>query len=179
MAIRVARTAGMPLKIAARKPFKIAGDPNSDADHEYYNEVIKPLLRKSGVEFIGGVGGHEKDVFLNDAAALLFPIRWPEPFGLVMAEALACGTPVVALRAGRVPEVIDHGRTGFIGDDEDDLLRGDSPPRPARPRRVSGGGRAPILGRADGRSVRARIRVAAPRPTRWQAAAIRQSELSP
>jgi glycosyltransferase involved in cell wall biosynthesis len=121
-AIRVARAAGMPLKIAARKPLAITGDRNVDADHEYYNEVIKPLLRNSGVEFIGEVGGREKDAFLNKAAALLFPIRWPEPFGLVMVEALACGTPVVALRDGSVPEVIDHGRTGFIGEDENDLV---------------------------------------------------------
>ena len=78
-----------------------------------------PELQK----FIGEVGGNEKDAFLRDAAALLFPIRWPEPFGLVMAEALACGTPVVALRAGSVPEVIDHGRTGFIVADEDELVQ--------------------------------------------------------
>ncbi len=122
-AIRVARAAEMPLKIAARKPLKIAGDANSEADREYYNEIIKPLLRGAGVEFIGEVGGRDKADFLSNAAALLFPIRWPEPFGLVMAEALASGTPVVALRAGSVPEVIDHGRTGFIGDNEDDLVR--------------------------------------------------------
>ncbi len=81
------------------------------------------MLSDPNVEFIGEVGGREKDAFLNNAAALLFPIRWPEPFGLVMAEALACGTPVVALREGSVPEVIDHGRTGFIAQDEDELVQ--------------------------------------------------------
>jgi len=122
-AIRVARRAGMPLRIAAREPLTIRGDQNTDADWDYYTGVIKPMLREPNVEFIGEVGGTEKDGFLNNAAALLFPIRWPEPFGLVMAEALACGTPVVAFREGSVPEVIDHGRTGFIASDEDRLVQ--------------------------------------------------------
>jgi glycosyltransferase involved in cell wall biosynthesis len=122
-AVRVARRAGMPLKIAAREPLAITGDRNTDEDWDYYKRVIKPMLREPGVEFVGEVGGKEKDAFLNDAAALLFPIRWPEPFGLVMAEALACGTPVLALRHGSVPEVIEDGRTGFIGNNEDDLVQ--------------------------------------------------------
>jgi glycosyltransferase involved in cell wall biosynthesis len=121
-AIRVARRAGMPLKIAAREPLDIDGDANSDADRVYYDEVIKPLLREPGVEFIGEVGGREKDRFLGDAAALLFPIRWPEPFGLVMIEALACGTPVLALNQGSVPEIVEDGRTGWVCRREDDLV---------------------------------------------------------
>jgi glycosyltransferase involved in cell wall biosynthesis len=74
------------------------------------------------VEIVGEVGGATKDAFLRNAAALLFPIRWPEPFGLVMVEALACGTPVIALNDGSVPEVIDDGVTGFICDTEDELV---------------------------------------------------------
>jgi glycosyltransferase involved in cell wall biosynthesis len=85
--------------------------------------VIRPLLRLPGVEYIGEVGGAEKSALLGGAAAMLFPIVWPEPFGLVMAESLACGTPVVALRRGSVPEVLDDGITGFLADDEDGLVR--------------------------------------------------------
>jgi glycosyltransferase involved in cell wall biosynthesis len=121
-AIRVAQRTGMPLKIAARKPLQFSRDPNVRQDWRHFNEVIQPLLTADGVEFVGEVGGRQKDAFLGGAAALLFPICWPEPFGLVMAEALACGTPVLALRHGSVPEVIRHGVTGYIGDSEDDLV---------------------------------------------------------
>jgi glycosyltransferase involved in cell wall biosynthesis len=100
-------------------PFK--DDPNVRADWEYYETQIVPLLDGPGVEFIGEVGGRAKDDFLRHAAALLFPICWPEPFGLVMIEALACGTPVLALGRGSVPEVVEQGVTGFICADEDDL----------------------------------------------------------
>src|SRR5262249_28092097 len=112
IAIRVARRAGWPLKIAARPPLPFAQDPEAQRDREYYEQVVQPLLAERGVELIGEVGGTEKNEFLRNAAALLFPIRWPEPFGLVMPEALACGTPVVALRDGSVPEVLRHGVTG-------------------------------------------------------------------
>ena len=122
-AIRVARAAGMPLKIAAREPLPHTQDPNVRRDWEHYKDVVRPLLKGSGVELIGEVDGREKDEFLRNAAALLFPIRWPEPFGLVMAEALACGTPVLALRNGSVPEVVEHGVTGFVGRSEKDLVR--------------------------------------------------------
>jgi len=121
-AIRVARRAGWPLKIAAREPLDIEGDANTNADRVYYEEVIQPLLREPGIEFVGEVGGHERDTFLGEASALLFPIVWPEPFGLVMIEALACGTPVLALNCGSVPEVIQHGETGFIAEDEAGLV---------------------------------------------------------
>jgi glycosyltransferase involved in cell wall biosynthesis len=121
-AIRVAQRTGMPLRIAARKPLRGRGDPGVRRDWEHYHRDVLPLLELGQATFIGEVAGAAKDRFLRHAAALLFPIRWPEPFGLVMAEALACGTPVLALNDGSVPEVIEHGVTGFIGEDEDDLV---------------------------------------------------------
>lgn len=108
-AIAIAIAAGLPLKIAAKV---------DSADHEYFERAIRPLLAHPLIEFIGEIGDHEKAEFLGNARALLFPIDWPEPFGLVMIEAMACGTPVIAWRCGSVPEVIDHGVTGFIVDSE-------------------------------------------------------------
>jgi glycosyltransferase involved in cell wall biosynthesis len=112
-AIEIARRAGMPLKVAAKI---------YDEDRPYFESTIAPLLSKSHsfVEFIGEVGGERKDEFLRGAAALLFPIDWAEPFGLVMIEALACGTPVIAWRNGSVPEIIEHGATGFVVDTIDE-----------------------------------------------------------
>jgi glycosyltransferase involved in cell wall biosynthesis len=121
-AIRVARRTGIPLKVAARLPLRYHDDPNAQADRAYFNDVVRPLLNGPDVEFLGELGARDRDEFLGGAKALLFPINWPEPFGLVMAEALACGTPVLALRAGSVPEVVEHGLTGFICDDEDELV---------------------------------------------------------
>ena len=121
-AIRVAQRAGMPLKIAARLPLSLKHDANAQADRVYFEQVVQPLLEDSNAEMIGQVGGRDKDEFLGHAAALLFPIRWPEPFGLVMPEALACGTPVLALRHGSVPEVLRDGETAFIRDSEDELV---------------------------------------------------------
>ncbi|PYL59821.1 MAG: glycosyl transferase, partial [Verrucomicrobia bacterium] len=83
-------------------------------DKHYFESVIKPLLRDRLVEFVGEIGDEEKDEFLGNAYALLLPIDWPEPFGLVMIEAMACGTPVIARRRGAVPEVMEEGHTGFI-----------------------------------------------------------------
>ena len=97
-AIRIARAAGMPLKIAAKV---------DKADEDYFRNDIRPLFDGPGVEFIGEVNEREKAKFLGEAAALLFPVDWPEPFGLVMIEAMACGTPVLAFRCGSIPEVID------------------------------------------------------------------------
>src|SRR5690606_10380840 len=88
-----------------------------------YNEKIKPLLNNSHVEFVGELGGADKNEFLGRARALLFPIDWPEPFGLVMIEAMACGVPVIAWRRSSVPEVVDDGVTGFIVDDVDSAVR--------------------------------------------------------
>jgi glycosyltransferase involved in cell wall biosynthesis len=106
-AIEIALRCGIPLKIAAKV---------DRADREHYETEIKPLLQKAGtaVEFLGEVGGKDKDRFLGDALGLLFPIDWPEPFGLVMIEAMACGTPVIAFRGGSVPEVLEDGVTGFV-----------------------------------------------------------------
>ncbi|HWK01614.1 MAG TPA: glycosyltransferase family 4 protein [Xanthobacteraceae bacterium] len=107
-AIEIARAAGIPLKIAAKI---------DSLDEAYYREKIKPMMDNGpGVEFIGEVNEREKQDFLGNARALLFPIDWPEPFGLVMIEAMACGTPVLAFRNGSVPEVIDEGVTGHIVD---------------------------------------------------------------
>lgn len=108
-AIKIAIRCGIPLKIAAKV---------DRGDQEYYDEIIRPLLRHSLVEYIGEIGDHEKSDFLSGATALLLPIDWPEPFGLVMIEAMACGTPVIAYNRGSVAEIIDEGLTGFIVDDE-------------------------------------------------------------
>jgi glycosyltransferase involved in cell wall biosynthesis len=121
-AIRVSRRAGVRLRIGARKPLRLKGDPNVQADWEHYHNDVKPLLERGHATLIGEVAGEAKDRFLRNAAALLFPIRWPEPFGLVMAEALACGTPVIALRDGSVPEIIADGVTGFICSSEEEMV---------------------------------------------------------
>jgi glycosyltransferase involved in cell wall biosynthesis len=120
-AIRIARRVGLPLKIAARMPLANSDDLTTRGDWEYYCQVIAPLLREPGVEYIGEVSDATRADFLGNARALLFPIDWPEPFGLVMAEALACGTPVVARRRGSVPEVVQDGVTGWIGETDDEL----------------------------------------------------------
>jgi glycosyltransferase involved in cell wall biosynthesis len=121
-AIRVAQAAGMPIRIAARAPLPYKTTPEVARDWVYYENEVQPLLQGSDVELIGQVGGVQKNAFLCNAAALLFPIRWPEPFGLVMAEALACGTPVIALGEGSVPEVIEDGVTGFVCASEEELV---------------------------------------------------------
>jgi glycosyltransferase involved in cell wall biosynthesis len=109
-AIRIAAKAGMKIKIAAKV---------DNVDRAYFEELIEPLLDQPHVEFIGEIGDADKAEFLGNAAALIFPIAWREPFGLAMIEAMACGTPVIAMRQGSVPEVVDEGVTGFIVDDED------------------------------------------------------------
>ena len=109
-AIAIAKALGMPLKIAAKV---------DSADRAYFEEVVEPLLHDPLIEFVGEIGDARKPEFLGNAAALLFPINWPEPFGLVMIEAMACGAPVVAYGCGSVPEVIEDGLTGFIVDGQD------------------------------------------------------------
>ena len=104
-AIAIARRVGLPLKIAAKVDAQ---------DKAYFEREIEPLLGHSDVEFVGEIGDGEKDEFLGYAYALLFPIDWPEPFGLVLIEAMACGTPVIAYRGGAVPEIMEQGHTGFI-----------------------------------------------------------------
>jgi glycosyltransferase involved in cell wall biosynthesis len=109
-AIRIASAAKMQLKVAAKV------DP---ADEDYFAKEIEPMLKISEhVDFIGEISDDQKSEFLSGAKALLLPIDWPEPFGLVMIEAMACGTPVIAYNNGSVPEVIEHGKTGFIVNDE-------------------------------------------------------------
>ena len=107
-AIAIAQRAGMEIKIAAKV---------DKVDKEYFDSEIRPLLKDPRVEFLGEISDQDKNDFLGNAYALMFPIDWPEPFGLVMIEAMACGTPVVAFRRGSVPEVINPGVTGYIVDD--------------------------------------------------------------
>jgi glycosyltransferase involved in cell wall biosynthesis len=114
VAIRIAQATGMPLRIAAKVP----------RDHRrYFKEHLEPLIDGKNIQLVGEVDDRRKQGFLDGAAALLFPINWPEPFGLVMIEAMACGTPVIAFRAGSVPEVIDEGVTGFIVDSEEEAVK--------------------------------------------------------
>jgi glycosyltransferase involved in cell wall biosynthesis len=113
-AIEIARRAGLPLKVAAKV------DPT---DRDYFETHVKPVLETSPhVEFIGEIGDAQKQEFLGHAKALLFPICWPEPFGLVMIESMACGTPVIAFDCGSVPEVMDDGLTGFVVEDVDQAV---------------------------------------------------------
>jgi glycosyltransferase involved in cell wall biosynthesis len=103
----------VPLRIAAKV---------DKVDQDYFDTMIRPLLRHPLIEFIGEVDERQKGILLADAMALLFPIDWPEPFGLVMIEALACGTPVIARRRGSVPEVLRDGVTGLICETDDDMV---------------------------------------------------------
>ncbi|MET3997454.1 glycosyltransferase involved in cell wall biosynthesis [Bradyrhizobium sp. S3.9.2] len=130
-AIRVARAAGMPLRIAAKIPRGETG---------YFKKQLEPHIDGRALQLVGEADEVKKQPFLAEAAALVFPIDWPEPFGLVMIEAMACGTPVIAYRSGSVPEVVEDGVTGFIVENEEQAVRavGD-------------------LGRLDRRKVRARF----------------------
>lgn len=113
-AIQIAKKVGMEIKIAAKV---------DATDREYFEEMIKPLLNDPWTDYIGEIGEGEKDEFLGNAYALLFPIDWPEPFGMVMIEAMACGTPVIAYNQGSVPEVIEEGVTGFIVENLEEAVR--------------------------------------------------------
>jgi glycosyltransferase involved in cell wall biosynthesis len=113
-AIRIAGRVGIKLKVAAKV---------DNADREYFEAAVEPLLKANpNVEFIGEINDAQKPAFLSGAHALLFPIDWPEPFGLVMIESMACGCPVIANRRGSVPEVMDDGKTGFIVEGEDEAV---------------------------------------------------------
>jgi glycosyltransferase involved in cell wall biosynthesis len=113
-AIQIARRTGLEIKIAAKV---------DATDREYFEAVIEPMLKDPLAEYVGEIGDGEKGEFLGNAQALLFPIDWPEPFGLVMIEAMACGTPIIAYANGSVPEVIEHGVTGFLVEDLDDAVQ--------------------------------------------------------
>ena len=112
-AIEIAKRVQIPLKIAAKV---------DRVDKKYFKTVIEPLLTDSLVEVVGEIGDREKNEFLGNAYALLSPIDWPEPFGLVMIEAMACGTPVIAYRGGAVPEIMEEGQTGFIVEELEDAV---------------------------------------------------------
>jgi glycosyltransferase involved in cell wall biosynthesis len=113
-AIRIAKRAGLPLRIAAKIP---------RADMRYFAEKIAPQVDNRRVKLVGEVDDKAKQDFLSDAAGLLFPIDWPEPFGLVMIEAMACGTPIIAFRRGSVPEVVEDGVTGFVVETEEEAAQ--------------------------------------------------------
>jgi len=114
-AIEIAARAGMPLKIAAKV---------DRVDQTYWDEIIRPMVEAhSNVEFIGEISERDKAAFLGEATALLFPIDWPEPFGLAMIEAMACGTPIIAFRRGSVPEVVEDGTSGFVVDTIEEAVR--------------------------------------------------------
>jgi glycosyltransferase involved in cell wall biosynthesis len=112
-AVRIAQHVGIPLKIAAKV---------DKVDEAYFRNDILPLIDGQAIEFLGEINEEEKTKFLGDAAALLFPIDWPEPFGLVMIEAMACGTPVLAFRCGSVPEIVEDGVTGKVVESEDEAI---------------------------------------------------------
>jgi glycosyltransferase involved in cell wall biosynthesis len=112
-AISIARKCGVPLRIAAKV---------DKMDREYFSEKIRPQIDGSNIEYIGEITDNEKSEFLSGAIALLDPIDWPEPFGIVMIEAMACGTPVIAFNRGSIPEVVDEGLTGFIVEDEEGAI---------------------------------------------------------
>jgi glycosyltransferase involved in cell wall biosynthesis len=114
LAIEISVRSQIPLKIAAKV---------DNVDRAYFDQHIRPLLGAKGIEFIGEISEREKSDFLGNAMALLFPVDWPEPFGLVMIEALACGTPVIARPCGSVPEVLREGLTGFMSFSVDDLVQ--------------------------------------------------------
>jgi glycosyltransferase involved in cell wall biosynthesis len=113
LAIDIARKAGIPIKLAAKVDL---------ADRAYFEQVIKPRLAQPGVEYIGEINESQKNEFLGNALALMFTIDWPEPFGLAMIEALACGTPVLARPCGSVPEVLRDGVSGILATEFDDLV---------------------------------------------------------
>ncbi|HKQ30541.1 MAG TPA: glycosyltransferase family 4 protein, partial [Burkholderiales bacterium] len=113
-AIEIAKRTGIELRIAAKI---------ESIDREYFERAVRPLLIHPLVNYIGEIGEREKCDFLGGARALLFPIAWPEPFGLAMIEAMACGTPVIAFRRGSVPEVVTDGETGYVVDNVDAAVR--------------------------------------------------------
>jgi glycosyltransferase involved in cell wall biosynthesis len=139
----------MPLRIAAKVP---------RAERGYFKEQVEPLVDGQQIQIVGEVNERSKENFLANASALLFPIDRPEPFGLVMIEAMACGTPVIAFRRGSVPEVVEHGATGFIVDDED--IASDQAPPGIGSQACSGRVRATVYRAAHGGRLSSALRPA-------------------
>ncbi len=150
-AIRIAAAVGVKLKVAAKV---------DEADKKYFEEHVAPLLAAAGanVEFIGEINDAQKPAFLSGARALLFPIDWPEPFGLVMIEAMACGCPVIAFRRGSVPEVMEDGLTGFVVENEAEAIAAIGQLHTTRPRAGAPALRAALDGAAHGRGLRRCLR---------------------
>jgi glycosyltransferase involved in cell wall biosynthesis len=121
-AIEVARRTGLPLKIAGRPPLEEWKYVEARADHWYYERMVRPHLGRDGIEYVGELDDAGKQDLYAGALALLFPIDWPEPFGLVLIEAMACGTPVLARPRGSVPEVVADGVTGYHCEDVDEMV---------------------------------------------------------
>ena len=153
-AIRIARACGIPLKMAAKV---------DKADQAYFDTTIRPMLDQPGVEMVGEINDAQKAGFLGGAHALLMPIDWPEPFGLVMIEAMACGTPVIAMDCGAVPEVVDDGVSGFIVQDEAEAVAAVGAPGHIVAQGGPGTVRGPVHRPADG----GRLSGAVPHP--WPA----------
>ena len=151
-AIAIARSLGIPLKIAAKV---------DRADDVYFRTQIEPLLDGPGVEFIGEINEHQKTQFLGEAQALLFPVDWPEPFGLSMIEAMACGTPVLAFRCGSVPEIIEDGLTGADRRHHGGGDRGAAARHRARPEKGASEFRTTLLRHAHGEGLCRRLSFAA------------------
>ena len=148
-AVRVAREAGMPLRLA--------GKIHDPIEHEYFDAAVRPYLGDE-IEYVGEVSHNEKVELLQKAAVTVFPIQWPEPFGLVMVESMACGTPVLATRLGAVPEVVEHGRGGLVVDTIDEMAACIPQMLALDPTRRARGGRGALLGAAHGARLRAGVR---------------------
>ncbi len=123
LAIEVAHRSGIPLKIGGRRPLQVWQYPEAKEDRLYWESMIEPHLGRDGIEFVGELDDRGKQDLLQDALALLFPIDWPEPFGIVLIEAMACGTPILARPRGSVPEIVVDGRNGYHCENVDELTR--------------------------------------------------------
>jgi glycosyltransferase involved in cell wall biosynthesis len=123
LAIEVARRTGIPLKIAGRPPLDEWKYVEARSDHAYYEQLVRPHLGTPGVEFVGELDDRGKQELLEGALAFVFPIDWPEPFGLVLIEAMACGTPILARPRGSVPEIVTDGVNGYHCEDVDEMIR--------------------------------------------------------
>ena len=147
-AIWIAKRCGVPLKIAAKV---------DAVDRDYFESEIRKLLTPPDVEYIGEINDGEKSSFLSGAIALLAPIAWPEPFGLVLIEAMACGTPVIAFNRGSVPEIVEDGLTGFVVESKEEAVAAHRPTISALSPRHSATLRGAVHGTADGARISCRL----------------------